>query len=124
MPIDSERTELLFQRVQRLLKRLPGHSARPEDIHALRTTIRRLETALDVLLPEPDRDARKLVKQMAKLRRRAGGVRDLDVQMFALRSLRHAPVAQADAHPPPAALRTSRRTPATGPDGRRPDNGD
>ena len=88
MPIDSERTELLFQRLQRLLKRLPGHSARPEDIHLLRTTIRRLETALDVLLPEPDRDARKLLKQFAKLRRRAGDVRDLDVQMFALRSLR------------------------------------
>jgi CHAD domain-containing protein len=88
MPIDSERTELLFQRVQRLLKRLPGHAGRPEDIHLLRTTIRRLETALDVLLPEPDRDARKLLKQLAKVRRRAGEVRDLDVQMFALRSLR------------------------------------
>ena len=87
MALDTERTEQLFRRLQRLLKRLPDHTA-PDDIHQFRTSVRRLETLLDVLLPEPDRDGRKLVKQFAKLRRRAGEVRDLDVQTAALRSLR------------------------------------
>jgi CHAD domain-containing protein len=87
MAIDTERTEQLFQRLQRLLRRLPEHSA-PEDVHQFRTTVRRLETLLDLLLPEPERDARKLLKQLGRLRRRAGEVRDLDVQMLALRSLR------------------------------------
>ena len=87
MALDTERTEELFRRLQRLLKRLPDHTA-PEDVHQFRTNVRRLETLLDVLLPEPDRDGRKLLKQLAKLRRRAGEVRDLDVQTAALRSLR------------------------------------
>jgi len=39
-------------------------------------------------VPEPDRNQRKLLKQLARLRRRAGRVRDLDVQIAALRSLK------------------------------------
>ncbi len=60
---------------------------KPRDVHHLRTTIRRFET----LLPERDGDApraeRKLQKQLAKIRKRAGKVRDADVQLRWLATL-------------------------------------
>ena len=87
MPIDPQRTPLLFQRLLRLLDQLPAKPV-PERVHRLRTTVRRLETLLDALVGEPGRNQRKLMKQLGKVRRRAGRVRDLDVQMAALRSLK------------------------------------
>ena len=87
MPIDPQRTPLLFQRLLRLLDRLPAKPV-PERVHRLRTTVRRLETLLDALVAEPGRNQRKLMKQLGKVRRRAGRVRDLDVQTAALRSLK------------------------------------
>ena len=87
MPIDPQRTPLLFQRLLRLLDRLPAKPA-PERVHRLRTTVRRLETLLDALVAEPDRNQRKLMRQLGRVRRRAGRVRDLDVQMAALKTLK------------------------------------
>ena len=87
MPIDPQRTPLLFQRLLRLLDRLPAKPA-PDRVHRLRTTVRRLETLLDALVAEPDRNQRKLMKQLGRVRRRAGRVRDLDVQMAALKTLK------------------------------------
>ncbi len=40
------------------------------------------------LVPKPDRNERKLLKQLAKVRKRAGRVRDLDVQIEALRGFK------------------------------------
>jgi CHAD domain-containing protein len=62
--------------------------AQPDDIHHFRTAARRVEAVLELLLPEPDRNQRKLLKQLSKARRRAGRVRDLDVQMAALHGLK------------------------------------
>jgi CHAD domain-containing protein len=60
---------------------------KPRDVHHLRTTIRRFET----LLPERDGDApraeRKLAKQLDKIRKRAGKVRDADVHLRALATI-------------------------------------
>lgn len=59
----------------------------PERVHQLRTTIRRAETFLSAQdLPEK-REVEKLLQQLAKLRRRAGRVRDIDVQAAALRTV-------------------------------------
>lgn len=54
-------------------------------VHELRTTIRRVET----LLPAEDesRPERKLRKQLDRIRKRAGKVRDVDVHLKALRSV-------------------------------------
>ena len=87
MPIDPERAPFLLQRLDRLLARLPSAPA-PERVHRFRTTVRRLETLLDALVAEPGRNQRKLMKQLGRLRRRAGRVRDLDVQMAALKTLK------------------------------------
>src|SRR5689334_6522198 len=64
--------------------------AKPRDVHHLRTTIRRFET----LLPEREDDApraeRKLRKQLERIRKRAGKVRDADVHLQALATLKRA----------------------------------
>ena len=69
----------------RLLKEL-GDDPKPRVVHQVRTTIRRLET----LLPDPAHAAhaeRKILKQLDRVRRRAGKVRDVDVHLRALRTL-------------------------------------
>lgn len=72
--------------LQALVKSVADKS-KPRDVHHLRTTIRRFET----LLPEREGDApraeRKLQKQLDKIRKRAGKVRDADVQLRWLATL-------------------------------------
>ena len=86
MAPDSNRTQALFDKLLRISRRSSG--AKPETVHQLRTTIRRVETLLATTLPALGRKEQKLLKQLDRLRRRAGKVRDLDVQIQALRSLR------------------------------------
>ena len=59
-----------------------------EAVHDFRTTSRRLETLLEQLLPVQDRNQRKLLKLLGRIRRRAGRIRDIDVQLAALRSFK------------------------------------
>ncbi len=87
MPIDSSRTQSLFRRLERLIPKLAKH-AQPDHVHHFRTSIRRLETLLEQLVPKPDRSQKKLLKRLSKLRKRAGHIRDLDVQVAALKSLK------------------------------------
>jgi len=49
----------------------------PRQVHDLRTNSRRLEAMLEAI--GPDQNGRKVRKQVAKLRKRAGKVRDMDV---------------------------------------------
>jgi len=86
MASDQNRTQALFDQLQRISRLSSG--ARPETVHQLRTTIRRIETLVVATWPAPDRKEKKLLKQLGRLRRRAGKVRDLDVQIEALASLR------------------------------------
>src|SRR6202158_6279155 len=87
MPIALDRSQLAFQKTERaLLKLSSGQTA--ESVHGFRTTTVRLETLLEQLLPERDRNQKKLLKMLNRIRRRAGKVRDLDVQLAALRSLK------------------------------------
>jgi len=85
MAPDSNRTQALFDRLLRISRRSSG--TRPETVHQLRTTIRRVETLLATTLPAPGRKEERLLKQLDRLRRRAGKVRDLDVQIQALGSV-------------------------------------
>jgi CHAD domain-containing protein len=85
MAPDQNRTQALFDKLQRISRLSSG--AKPETAHQLRTTIRRIET-LVAAWPASERKEKKLLKQLGRLRRRAGKVRDLDVQIAALASLR------------------------------------
>jgi CHAD domain-containing protein len=87
MPIAPDRSQLAFRKTERALLKLSSQQS-AESVHAFRTTSRRLETLLEQLLPERDRNQKKLLKMLNRIRRRAGKVRDLDVQLAALRSLK------------------------------------
>ena len=87
MSISSELSQLVFQKTERALLRLAS-SQQPESVHSFRTTTRRLQTLLEELVPERDRNQKKLLKMLERIRKRAGKVRDLDVQLAALHSLR------------------------------------
>lgn len=85
--IDQERTQGLFRRLDLLLSRT-GAAPTPERVHQVRTTARRLEAVLEIVYPEPTKRIAKLLDGLKRLRRRAGAVRDLDVQSAALRTLK------------------------------------
>ena len=87
MSIAPERCRIVFQKLERDLDRL---SAQPEAkrVHRFRTGVRRLQTLLKELSMAPDRNQKRLLKLLSRLRRKAGKVRDLDVQLAALRSLK------------------------------------
>jgi len=87
MSIAPERGQLAFQKSERaLLKLASGLDA--ESVHSFRTTSRRLQTLLERIIPKRDRNQKKLLKILDRIRKRAGRVRDLDVQLAALRSLK------------------------------------
>ena len=87
MPIDRQRNQTLFRRLSRLLKRT-ADKPQAQAVHQLRTAARRIESLLQALSPEADKNQRRLLKQLSRLRRRAGKVRDMDVQMALLRGLK------------------------------------
>lgn len=86
MAIASERGKLLFRKMERALLSLSS-GQEEENVHSFRTTTRRLQTLLE-LIPAEGRNQKKLLKMLERIRRRAGRVRDLDVQLAALRSLK------------------------------------
>jgi CHAD domain-containing protein len=87
MAISAERGMLIFRKMDRDLRRIFSDQ-QPEAVHSFRTTTRRLETLLEKLNPERDRNQKKLLKMLGRIRKRAGKVRDLDVQIAALRSVK------------------------------------
>jgi CHAD domain-containing protein len=86
MAPESSRNQALFSKLLRLAR--TSARVEPERVHQLRTTIRRVETIFATAGPAVGRKERKLLKQLARLRRRAGKIRDLDVQIEALQGLR------------------------------------
>src|ERR1700690_1891935 len=87
MPIDLKRSRLAFQRLGRELTKLAKKPA-PESVHKFRTNSRRVEALLSEVAPQINRNERKLLKLLSRLRKKAGRVRDLDVEIAALRSLK------------------------------------
>ena len=86
MAISSELVRRIFRKTERELDRLSEKHAGA--VHGFRTSARRLETLLEEIAPRRDRQTKKLLKLLHAIRRRAGKVRDLDVQIGALRSLK------------------------------------
>ena len=87
MAIASERGKLIFRKMERDLRRI-SRDLHPDSVHAFRTTSLRLQTLLEELLPERNRSQKKLLALLTRIRRKAGKVRDIDVQLAALRSLK------------------------------------
>ncbi len=87
MLISPDRGRFVFEKLERDLRKL-ATAQQAQSVHNFRTTTRRLQTLLLELLPERDRNQKKLLRQLDEIRKRAGKVRDLDVQLAALRSLK------------------------------------
>jgi CHAD domain-containing protein len=87
MSVYQKQIHNLLSKTARQLARAASNP-QPRNVHRLRTSIRRVEAVLEELIPDPDRNQRKLLKLLTRLRRRAGRVRDLDVQIAALRNLK------------------------------------
>ena len=87
MPISRQQAKRLFDRTEHDLRTLSSER-QADSIHKFRTTTRRLQTLLEQLVPERNRNQKKLLKMLDHIRRLAGKVRDLDVELAALRSLK------------------------------------
>lgn len=87
MPLRPENTRITFRKLSRQLSRLAGKLS-PENVHKFRTSSRRVEVLVSDLGEHCSGNDKKLLKLLARLRKKAGRVRDLDVQSAALRSLK------------------------------------
>jgi len=87
MPVDSEKSRLAFQTLNRHLSKLQTKTA-PKSVHKFRTYSRRVETMVGDLASEQSRNDKKMLKLLERLRKKAGRVRDLDVQIASLRGLK------------------------------------
>jgi len=82
---------LLEKRMRGLNKDLSGAISKvtgkpaPKIVHRLRTTIRRIESLVSYSHPDLKKKLERSLEKMADLRKRAGKVRDLDVQMGLLK---------------------------------------
>ncbi len=78
MAIDVEQIHKPIRKLHKFVTKLPRNPS-PEKIHQLRTNARKLESTFAALSLESNKNERRLVKEVRKIRKRAGKVRDLDV---------------------------------------------
>ena len=94
MAIDAKRARLIFQRLEREVTKLSKKPA-TASVHKFRTNSRRVEALLGEFALKQNRNQEKLLRLLARLRKKAGRVRDLDVQITAMRGLKNP---QANGH--------------------------
>jgi CHAD domain-containing protein len=82
----EKQSRLVFQRMGRQIGKLIK-SASINNVHKFRTNSRRIEALVSELAAE-NGNQKKLLKLLSKLRKKAGKVRDLDVQIAFLRELK------------------------------------
>ena len=78
MALDQDQLEKPFRKLRKLLNKLPDEPS-PEEVHDLRTRIRRIEAIMQALRLDGKRGGRQLLKSVASMRKKAGQVRDMDV---------------------------------------------
>lgn len=82
----EKQSRLVFQRMGRQIGKLIK-STTIDNVHKFRTNSRRIEALVSELAPE-NGNQKKLLKLLSKLRKKAGRVRDLDVQIAFLKELK------------------------------------
>src|SRR5215469_14290939 len=88
MPLDADQIEKPVRKLRKLIAGI-GSAPTPDEIHKFRTNCRRLETSVDALSLDSKRTGRRLSKQIGKLRKRAGILRDMDVLTDYLVAMKH-----------------------------------
>jgi CHAD domain-containing protein len=87
MPMANDPVQSVFHKLERDLTKVCSKQ-NTDSVHRFRSAARRLQTVLEELVPAQGRRHKKLLKALSRIRKRAGKVRDLDVQLAALRSLK------------------------------------
>lgn len=87
MSPEAKRSRAVFRKLEQDLAKLCS-KPQAQNVHRFRTGARRLQILLGEFSPHLDRKQEKLLKLLGRIRKRAGKVRDLDVQLTALRSLK------------------------------------
>ncbi len=86
LSVSQNQCRLVFARMNRYIGRL-SKNLTPENVHHFRTNSRWVEALIETLAPET-KNKKKTIKLVAKLRKRAGKVRDIDVQIALLKQLK------------------------------------
>jgi CHAD domain-containing protein len=86
MTLLEERMRGLNKDLSKAISKVTGKPA-PKVVHRLRTTIRRIESLVSYSHPDLKKKLERSLERMADLRKRAGKVRDLDVQIGLLKTL-------------------------------------
>jgi len=87
MLVHREHTRITFRKLARQMAKVASKPS-PENVHKFRTSSRRVEVLVSDLAGIRNGNDKKLLKLLGRLRKKAGRLRDLDVQSVALRSLR------------------------------------
>jgi CHAD domain-containing protein len=80
MSLPAKRARNLSENLGLTIARLQEEVS-PKSVHRLRSTIRRIESLVEFAHPDLGRKQRRALEHLPALRKRAGKVRDLDVQM-------------------------------------------
>lgn len=78
MAIDAQQIQTSLRKLRKFASKLSTHPS-PGKIHKLRTTARKLESIFRALSLDSEKNERRLVRGLRKIRKRSGKVRDLDV---------------------------------------------
>lgn len=78
MALDGARATKPIRKLRKLLKNMPA-VPEAEDVHDFRTSSRRIEATFHALSLDSRRHGQQTLKQVSKLRKQAGKVRDMDV---------------------------------------------
>lgn len=82
----QERSKDFSDDLSKFVSKLPGDITE-KAVHRLRTTIRRVQTLVDFTRPDLGKKQQKALDELQVLRKRAGRVRDLDIQIGLLGSI-------------------------------------
>jgi CHAD domain-containing protein len=87
MSLDPDQIQKSVNKLRKLVKKAPKRPT-PDQVHDLRTQARRFEATTEALHLDSKRNERRALRTLARIRKRAGKVRDMDVLTGHASSLR------------------------------------
>jgi CHAD domain-containing protein len=94
MTLLEKRMRGLTEDLSSTICKVADEKATPKSVHRLRTTVRRIESLISYANPDLDKKLGKTLERLADLRKRAGKVRDMDVQVDLLKTLGNGSIAR------------------------------
>lgn len=78
MALDFDHVQKPIRKIRKPLKKIDAQAS-SEQVHEFRRNCRRLESMLEVLGKKSDSSAKRVLMRLARFRKRAGEIRDMDV---------------------------------------------